>query len=297
MEIIRLAKKYILPFIGYGGATASLIYLIFKFFGQIEPETKTIISLFFLLALYIIIDNVFLRYKWWRKQKYTSVFKDINRGFAKLHELARLDNPNPESIHNNLRNTCNSLSDVFSKVSEKECGVCIKILGQNEEDDDLIVKTLCRDKQSRHRNQDSGYVHKVSDNTDFDNIIKNAEAPGNRYYFNNYLPFSWTYKNSRFEQANISEPQNYFEAFKNWPLDYKSTIVVPICPGLDKPIKSTLIAGFLCVDSNSYSAFTKVDLEVLRGVADGLYNTIDSMYDTLTQDMAIEVQEDANLEE
>ncbi len=61
-----------------------------------------------------------------------------------------------------------------------------------------------------------------------------------------------------------------------WPLPYKSTIVVPICPIEENTLAG--LVGFLCVDSTRNLAFKKdYDVELLLGIAEGIYNTVREM--------------------
>lgn len=64
----------------------------------------------------------------------------------------------------------------------------------------------------------------------------------------------------------------------NWPLWYKSTLVVPIIPLNSNQRSIDNLRGFLCLDSSETKSFNeKVDMEILRGAADELINSIDSL--------------------
>ncbi len=72
-----------------------------------------------------------------------------------------------------------------------------------------------------------------------------------------------------------------FESFRRifrWPLHYKSTIVVPIVPLTADEQDTDALRGFLCIDSPSNMIFQhKYDVEILRGVSEGLYRKIDML--------------------
>lgn len=70
---------------------------------------------------------------------------------------------------------------------------------------------------------------------------------------------------------------------KFWPLKYRSTLVVPIVPLLADEQSQDKIRGFLCIDSPREGRFNKtVDVDILRGVSDGLFNQIDKLYQLVT---------------
>ena len=97
----------------------------------------------------------------------------------------------------------------------------------------------------------------------------------------NQLPFLFDYKNSSLELYDDYADEKAFFPFKvflrywRWPLPYKSSIVVPICPGISTERSKETLLGFLCVDSPRLFAFKReFDVDIMNGVADGLYNVI-----------------------
>ena len=66
---------------------------------------------------------------------------------------------------------------------------------------------------------------------------------------------------------------------KCWHLKYRSTLVVPIVPLLADEQSKDKIRGFLCIDSPKEGRFKGgIDTNILRGVSDGLFNQIDTLY-------------------
>jgi hypothetical protein len=110
------------------------------------------------------------------------------------------------------------------------------------------------------------------------------DDPQKSYYLNNRLPADITYKNSSFQvygelPTGCDTPTKRRKA---WRLPYRSEVVVPITPivviggGRKKQF-----LGYLCVDCDSEDAFhDKYDVEMLRGVADGIYDLIKLTYPT-----------------
>ena len=59
-------------------------------------------------------------------------------------------------------------------------------------------------------------------------------------------------------------------------MPYKSTLIVPIVPLIANEQSLDAIRGFLCADSPNEGIFNKYyDVEIMKGVADGIYNQID----------------------
>jgi hypothetical protein len=68
----------------------------------------------------------------------------------------------------------------------------------------------------------------------------------------------------------------------SWPLQYRSTIVVPLLPLSANDQNEDALRGFLCIDSPRMVAFyEQYDVEILKGLADGLYNKIDKLYNKI----------------
>lgn len=69
---------------------------------------------------------------------------------------------------------------------------------------------------------------------------------------------------------------------KNWPLKYRSTLVVPIVPLMADEQSQDMLRGFLCIDSQKENIFNEtVDVSILKGISDGLYSQIDKLYNLM----------------
>jgi hypothetical protein len=254
---------------------------------KVDENVRPAIWFIIVIATLFLINNYLLRRKLSHHNlKYAEGFRELNIGFARLHELHNIDlksgekEHNRNKVYNGLRELATSLSMLFSKVKGSDCPVCIKILMQDQE-----VETICRDTRSestRTKNQDTR-SHTVQSNTDFENILISMGDPDKRYFLGNNLPGDPTYKNSSIDSRSNFYPEkaaNRLEKFykylnrrTNWPLPYRSTLVVPIFPLIrETDENNTQPIGFLCVDSRIRRTFNhRVDLDIMKGVADGLY--------------------------
>ena len=61
-------------------------------------------------------------------------------------------------------------------------------------------------------------------------------------------------------------------------------MVTPIVPILADEQDQKAIRGFLCIDSPKENAFyPEIDINILKGLCDGLYNKIDILNDLIKQ--------------
>lgn len=80
------------------------------------------------------------------------------------------------------------------------------------------------------------------------------------------------YKDSN-EQYYEKIPTNFAERKNNWPLPYRSILVVPIMPLEDS--EASKLIGFFCIDCEKTDAFNReYDPNIAIGIADGLYNVL-----------------------
>lgn len=182
---------------------------------------------------------------------------------------------------------CNKIKELFEKRFNHTYSVSIKALGPevdlNKIDPKTQVSTLFRDFNSyKSRSQPKIIKHNIFENTCFIDIFYNINNVNKSHYLNNNLAEDKAYKNSSFqvygelpEDISTIEERN-----KHWKLPYRSELVVPITPleiSDDNRIFNFL--GFLCVDCNEEDAFhSKYDTQMLKGVADGIYDIIKLKY-------------------
>ncbi len=249
--------------------------------GEIAITFLGIFSAFFLFY------NIYLKSIYRYRTRYVEMFEDLNEGFHNIHlnkiptSVSR--DERDKEILATLNKMCTSVSSAFTKVYGHHISVCLKIIGV--ENDQPIVQTLCRDNKSgknRKVGADDDVTHWLIGNSDFtfiDNCI-NTNVGKNNYFANNFLPVKFDYSNTRFPDTWKTNGSlgvlGFVLRFIQWPLPYKSTLVVPIVPLLLAEHTTGVLRGYLCVDSPHCNVFnTRYDVEILNGIADGLYNKID----------------------
>lgn len=283
---MRTIWDYIIMLIGTLGSLASIIALS-MFFNQLSKEGWIAVLFMGVLCMYFVVFNFWLLTRYRKKTKYADAYGAINIGFSHLHHLRRVKNLTIEQILPELEKLCDEVSNAFSKIYGSKIGVCIKfIVNDNNRP---RCETLVRDSYSNAQNRKSGTQdttkHWIDANSDFE-FIYNSFDDNNvptSYYLEQHLPNCHDYKNTRLKPGWT--PKNYWffpERYArkwNWPLPYKSTLIVPIVPLIANDQTQEAIRGFLCADSPSEGIFNKYyDVDIMKGVADGIYNQIDLIH-------------------
>ena len=179
------------------------------------------------------------------------------------------------------------MSNAFGRIYGSKIGVCIKfIVNDNGRP---RCQTLVRDSNSNAQSRKSGSQdttkHWIDANSDFEFIYNNFDNDNEEtsYYLEQHLPTCRDYKNTRLKtgwkpRSFFLCPERYGRKW-NWPLQYKSTLIVPIVPLIANDQSQEAIRGFLCADSPSEGIFNKFyDVDIMKGVADGIYNQIDLIH-------------------
>lgn len=189
--------------------------------------------------------------------------RDIQNQIALQH--AKVHTKNLEGIIHMMANLCTDISEVFETIKGLKIGVCIKYI--NGDISNPYVKTLCRDVHTRRRKYSNKECDYVWQNADFAHILKafnEQRELAELYYFANDLPNQYQYTNTHLDVSGLHPgflPR--FRRRKQWPLPYKSTIVVPFISSDSKQVD-----GFLCIDSPFYKGFDKSrDVEILQQIA------------------------------
>lgn len=213
------------------------------------------------------------------------ILKEI---FSNFHFLRKQEAIERKQMMTCLIYLCNGLKELFEKRFNNNYSVCIKVLGPDSDLENLTVYaevvTLCRDEKSyRRRSVPNGVKHNIFDNTCFNEIFHNIDNPDRSHYLNNDLVEDKYYKNSSYniygELPNSCQTTE--DRRRSWTLPYKSELVVPITPvttGTNVERKKQFL-GYLCVDCNEIDSFhNKYDIEMLKGVADGIFDIIKYTY-------------------
>ncbi|NOX08156.1 MAG: hypothetical protein GXP22_01475 [Gammaproteobacteria bacterium] len=239
------------------------------------------VLLFYYLAAYL-----FLRVRWGRNKKYAETIKDMSNGFSAIHALNRRNLSTTTEkyafTHSAIIELCNNLAHTMNVITSARCHVSIKVLildTDNLFNERYKATTFCRSTDSARGNNDKNenVKHWVEENTDFLAIFEEIENGAAPYFKENNIPFRYGYKNSSFAAYGQVEGSGFFSRLFLWKPPYKSTMVVPICPYQASNKKELL--GFVCVDSPKRFVFKEdYDLDLLRGVSDGLYNIIKELW-------------------
>ncbi len=286
ITLMRTLWDYIIMLIGTLGSLASIIALS-VFFKQLSTEGWIAVLFMGVICVYFVVYNFWLLTRYRKKTKYADAYAAINVGFSHLHKLRRVDNLTIDQILPALENLCDEVSHAFSKIYGGEIGICIKfIVNDNGRP---RCQTLVRDSNSNAQSRKSGSQdttkHWIDANSDFEFIYNNFDDDNEEtsYYLEQHLPTCLDYKNTRLKmgwkpKSFFLYPERYARKW-NWPLWYKSTLIVPIVPLIANDQSQEAIRGFLCADSRSEGIFNKYyDVDILKGVADGIYNQIDLIH-------------------
>ena len=178
----------------------------------------------------------------------------------------------------------------FSLVNGVPCRTSLKLLGTTAvmpEDlnslDKIYVQTLARDavsaKKCEDRDRVEGKKHLISDNTDFQFILRRRI----NFFFSGDLSKEHNYENSSITDMS----QGSTDGSTSWPLAYKSTIVWPIRYlyslaekdelGNNQLLSDQDLYGYLTVDSASRNAFDgRYDVQMGATLADALFPVLDA---------------------
>ena len=293
----HILKKYFADYfaiiLGIGGSLASLLSLQTAF-EKLNSDGRLAVAFLGFFALYFLLLNYWHVAKYRRKIKYSEIFDDVNTAFARLHEVERSTDIDHKEIIRRLHELCDHVSNAFSLLNGHHVGASIKLI--SNENERGRVFTVARDTKSRQNGRNlinkEGENNFIDNNSSFSFIWFNHENDNidSSYYYNNNLPMKPGYRNSRL-------PDNWHDNYldfrflrryylhKKWPLEYKTTLIVPIIPLIsDGGIELDDFRGFLAIDSPEKDAFEKdIDAKILRGLCDGIYNKIDLLYDLLQE--------------
>jgi hypothetical protein len=265
-------------------AIATLILFERDYFNRVD--TQGIVGLLFIgfFAVFFFFYCAYLITRWGRNIRYGHVLSCLNQGFSHVHAAMRNPNPTPETIMKSVGKLCDSLATAFSVVTGTPCAIAVKLLSSKAGGDPGVrirVVTMCRNSESEAQRDYPGDYHWLQDNTAFVSILENLSSARGRFFFSNRLPWYDGYRNTSFQAvggapqvANIPVWREWMRYWK-WKLPYKSTVVAPICPGINTERKVDNLIGFLCVDSPRMGVFReRFDTEVMGGVADGIFNAV-----------------------
>ena len=280
---------YIFLFLTVIASLATIISFHVIFFDDLSEEGKYGVLFLGIIAIWLLAYNLILITKYRKKTRYINIFQSLNCAFKELHSIDReKEIIDSKEILNRLKTACTEISEAFSQIIDSHVAVCIKLIS-NPGNARPSVFTFCRDAKSSVNRPvgDRDQIHYLSDNSDFQFIYDsiNNESTEHSYFFHNNLPYLYDYKNSRFKtfekngkwppKSHLLIPQRIMRQI-TWPLKYKSAIIVPIIPLRIEEQEMEKLRGFLCIDSSKPFSFSpQYDVEILKGISDGMYNKID----------------------
>ncbi len=260
----------------------------------------------------LIAFKYYLRYK--RYTGYYWAYEKFNNGFADIHSISNvdIDYEKKEEVDTSLldrlliRNFLTQIKLAFDDITQTKTSACIKLLGFDNEKQKYFLYTLERDNHADNRakedlgDDNDNIRHWLSENTCFNSLFKVKEDKSlvlNRPYFiKRRMQYSWSYKNSRVTHKIYSRKSKicqfltkwkfskWLYIMLSWPLEYRSAILVPVIPykverfgnaKYDNERYSKVIPNaLLCIDSTSSRGCKQMDVEIMKGLADGIYNDL-----------------------
>lgn len=261
----------------YVAGGASILGLLLSNFIPNEKESiRSLVYTIFLVALVLIVlIHSYLKDKRKLHRYSEAVFFTHHVNHLVKEYINRIHKKKKDDFEEILQEIVDSIAQCFSILTGKRCRCCIKEIGEKAEH---RIKTCRRDAISSKRSytQKDPEMNFIENNTDFRKLWY-AEDNCERYYINNNLIQEWKwnrYQNSTFQTKGYPKPKQILglNYSIDWPLDYKSTLVLPIRflfdfspPEYKTDEGKTRTSfenndnwdfwGFLCIDSNSRDVF------------------------------------------
>ncbi len=261
-------------------AAVTIFVAVRSWYPEASPDAKPAILFLFLISGGLIVALVTVNAVYARKARYGRAIPTLNQIHGDLIRLASKSQSGSGVPVSEIRATCqhtvDHLSDLFSSITGRRCGVCVKVVTAEEHESQFSVKNVLAVPQlsrPQRRSIHEKIDHWLAKNTDFEALF----ADQRRYFFSNWLPGFDGYKNSSFAAYREPPSRGKFPLLGTmsrhlkWTLPYRSTIVCairakPVAPD-DEDATQDLI-GYLCVDSRRSRTFSEDDdVEVLQGIA------------------------------
>lgn len=270
-------------------AIITIIASIYSFISLVNGENNVYIYAIIGLALLLLLFLLILRTRKYQKiafeqqlvtsfvyHKLTHISRDLYFDTMRNHK-DKTDNVRSltDSYKTQLSNLLSLLCDLMEKYCGQKTSSCIKLITKpNAKLEDITLTTFCRSTTSNTIRgvYEKNKPIKLTDNTDFLYIVDpNGEANLNYFYKGDLKAYS---------NELIQQGKKYKNTNSNWENDYVGTIVVPIQIEhkrlYDTPEEDSLyLIGFLCIDSDSTSAFLdrqeRINVDILKSFADIMF--------------------------
>jgi hypothetical protein len=278
--MLRIFLEFFVSTITIISGVATLWAMGKEYFPFLKEDGRVAIYFIGIFAVIFFIESCVMKIKWGRARLYAECLPVLNRAFSDIHKTLRVaENNELKSIDavagsSSCNELCERLAESFTIITGAKCAVTIRCLEKRE--DGLVSFAFARSayqkERRRYNDRKNEIDHLITENSDFLEILENIEKIIGRYFICNNLPSRLGYKNTSFKTYGKPSRVPIIRFFK-WPLPYRSTVVVPICPDIADQRNFENLAGFLCVDSSKALVFKKnYDTDLMIGVADGLYD-------------------------
>jgi len=216
----------------------------------------------------VVINSFKYLYSIYKESVYGDAILSLKESFGKVHYYRKTPGFQNDEFMDTMINFCNTLKEIFDKITKSNCSVSIKVPTQSHVDEKTVLVNLCRDSTNYNLRNTSEYNstnHTIIGNTCFTKTLNEVlRKSDKRYYRNNNIPSSTDYENTS---------RGCFQ--NNSDLPYKSEFVHAIVPVINTDNQNIICHGFLCVDSDVLNAFDeKYSAAIIEGVADGIYDII-----------------------
>ncbi|MCL6275442.1 hypothetical protein M3P19_15615 [Muricauda sp. 2012CJ35-5] len=251
-------------------------------FGELDAPQRNIV---FFVVLVLFITGMYGVFQIWRDkkihQKHVQATSSINQAISRL-----IYDYSEKELEDNFEELLNHFSKIYFNLKKVECVLTIKMVVEN----DLVTIAHSNNKPTLKRE----WYYKgnslplnlaIGTCTDVGTIFGNFDTKPPRevyYYAKNLLKeigFHHPAINDikfGYKEKVDAEPwymPNYFKRERNWPLKYKSTIVVPVTPMVPKDQQRESndngIIGLLCINANAVGVFNEgFDLHIMQMLAE-----------------------------
>ena len=206
-----------------------------------------------------------------KKTRKALIYNQILKSLESLHreggpETHRDGALSPSRLSDFLLQMVDKYKQAFDDITDSNCRISIKVI--SIENHQPVLKTIARDTDSSSsiRSQRNSRKNYLTNDSASLSIVLGQKG----FYMNNDLSKSKSYKGGGI-------PEN---KAKEWPLPYRSTLVVPIRN--HRTYDSDDIFGFLLIDSDKRNVFDETtDPDLATALAETLIPYVSSVKETL----------------
>lgn len=230
-----------------------------------------------------------MKFKWALKRKQLLTRESANgyllvalkRCFDGVHVAYNNDGKiDPTEFEDILHQFCEALHKFYSYKTTAKVGISVKLFTGGEKEKWLRTIARNTDSKRRYASEFDTFKHTVEGNTAFRHVVgclntgRNAIRP-KLYYLN--LSIERDYREEKYHNSSIEFLRSTTDDATDYPLGYKSELVVPVIPPLDaegRPGQESVVAGFLCIDiaEDQTTAFNiAYEHEMLLGVGHAIF--------------------------